>query len=258
MKRYIYPCVFLMIAAVLSGCGDNKTTSKLIGTEMATATNSPIINSTATPQAAVVKQFLQNILPYLCQVSARYEDSSSPSHFKSILMKSKLTSSRNITESHQWSGTISGPLFGGTIIFICNNSVTITANVDSSHTGTETALFTDSISQTFTGLMVTVNGNNYLVSGAETDSVTMTQTYRLINGNPGGLTIAYSIMESKGSINIAGPGCHGTWSYSLLNKGTFSWAHGESALTGPQNVSGLLGGQYINFTNDLIFPVHFE
>ena len=247
MNRYYYPFIMLAIAAVVTGCGDNKVTSKLIGTEMV---NSPAAGGALslgvnTTQSVVFKQAIKDMFPNtaIASIAVIFGDNNSSIQKKVIFPKAFKALGNKMRNSGgggtvSGSGTLSLPVDGGNTIF--NITATATATPNSSGTG-GTITITDSIVTTFSGLIVAVGGSNYKVNGIETDNVTASGTYIEGNEGAGEISINFTLTATKGLITIAGPGCTGTWVYSLTDRGSVLYS-GGSDFIGQMAVSGILGG----------------
>ena len=262
MKKYFGPFVILVISALISGCGNNTTTSKLIGSEMVSSMGTGTgtgIGGAKVSQAAVTQQVLKDIFSekFNALTMSAY-GMLSPSN-ASIQHKAPLVSAMKNKLGTIISQTFSGPLpygvDGGAADFVCNDKLTITTdNINGSGTGSVSATFTSSFTLAYSSLTVTVNGNKYKVSGTETANATMPVTLSEVSHNISVINFtSFSITESNGSITIAGPGCNGTWSYSITDTGSLSWTSPASDVSGQLAVTGTVGGQTVNFNQNLNF-----
>ena len=266
MKGYIYSLLMLAIAAVITGCGDNKTTSKLIGTEMV---NTPPAGGSVslgvnTTQATVFIQTIKDLFPNVFEgaVYPAFNSSSSPQKrtifSKAFSLANKMKDSGGGGGVATVAGTFSLSVDGGVSNFSYSTIVILTPNV--SGTGGSISI-TSTIITTYSGMTVTANSNHYAVSGTETDNeiITGTFTQGAEHEGPSSVNLTYLFTASKGSISIAGPGCTGTWSYSLTNRGTVSYLGGDEYFTAKNvTVSGLLGNVPESFTEsnvNLVVPI---
>ena len=269
MKNSLYLCIILVIASVLAGCGDNKITSKLIGTEMV---NTPPAGGSVslgvnTAQATVFRQTIQDmvgiqILAAVLPAFSNNDNNHSSIREQTIFGKALKTLGNKMKDSGGGSGTVSGtysiPLDGGVV----NYSYTDTGAIIPYSNGTGgTVTMTDIMATTFTNFTVSVGGSIYRVSGTETDNITISGNFTQSastssnNNGPTSVNFNYSLTATKGSITIAGPGCTGTWNYSFTNKATVSYLGGTTYFTAQQMaVSGTLGGApvVINENNVII------
>lgn len=222
MKKYAYSAVMLMAVVVLFGCGNYKTSQKLVGTEVTSGDTGgqPLQNTIAQNSLEQITPNLLSAMAVSLPVGARPGGAG---------IEPALVA--NITKS------TSTAVGGGTLDVFVTATASITATSDSSR-----LLYTEEITTSFSNITVTIGGKKYTVRGSETASGTLLTTSSLANGIFTSVNRISSVVRT-GSLTISGPDCKGAWKYSITTDKALSLTapaaiNSTMTFTGTETIDG--------------------
>ena len=275
MNKYLTICITLAAAIELCGCGDNKTTSKLIGTQVysgnggsgsGSGSGSGIgsggtTTNGASNQVAVSELAIEDVLSSITMSAQDATNGgnggNSGSALRKLIAKNVEYRASNIPTGGTYTGTDTytgvGANGAGTVSITYSNVFALGTNtVNGSGTGSESFTFADTLGITYTDT-VTVKGSTYTVTGTESDTANTTGNVSVLAGSITALSFGDTI-KHNGTIIITGPGFNGkTYTYSLTDKGTISWATGDTNISGQFNITGTVAGQSVSISKDISF-----
>jgi len=199
VRKYIYSALLLITAVALSCCGNNKTSQKLIGTDMVTGAAGG-----TTAQSAVAQNTLELVTPSLTAAMQSTAMAGAPAYKDERELP-------NVLNKHNYS-TLGGGLLD--VYITGTSSITFVS-------GAENELFTEDVVTTFSSVTVAVGGRNYMVSGRESGSGVCHFSLVYSSGTFTDTVKTFRV-ERSGSITISGADCKGTWSYDVTTIKTIS------------------------------------
>ena len=230
----------LITAIALTGCGDNKTNQKLLGTQIVTGN----ANGTTIQSAVTQNVLVQTTANLFSAMNSATAVAGAPA--RNFAPERAAT---NISRHFDYT------VGGGTLDLVLTGSYTSTYD---SGVGAVSAI--ESITSTFTGITVAIGGKNYTVTGNGTDNGSFNTHYAVASETLTSASDVFSITRT-GSITITGPDCNGTWNYNLSSNGSVALTAptalaAAKTFTGSVTHDGLIAGSSWHDTAPITLTVN--